>query len=115
MNERERVIIAGAGPVGLSAAIYLASRGLPVTVLEAGPQLGRDLRASTFHPPTLDMLDEYGITEQVIAQGLVAATWQIRDRFAGVVGGGDRRCNVSGHAQGRLPKAIHPRLNSKLQ
>lgn len=86
MNERERVIIAGAGPVGLSAAIYLASRGLPVTVLEAGPQLGRDLRASTFHPPTLDMLDEYGITEQVIAQGLVAATWQIRDRVAGVVG-----------------------------
>ena len=86
MNERERVIIAGAGPVGLSAAIYLASRGLPVTVLEAGPQLGRDLRASTFHPPTLDMLDEYGITEQVIAQGLVAATWQIRDRVAGVIG-----------------------------
>jgi 3-(3-hydroxy-phenyl)propionate hydroxylase len=86
MSEAERVIIAGAGPVGLSAAIYLASRGVPVTVLEAGPQLGRDLRASTFHPPTLDMLDESGVTEQVIAQGLVASTWQIRDRVAGVVG-----------------------------
>ncbi len=38
----------------------------------------RDLRASTFHPPTLDLLDDFGITSRLIDAGLVAPTWQVR-------------------------------------
>ena len=49
--DTERVLIAGAGPVGLSAAAYLTRRGIPVTVFEAEAQLPENLRASTFHPP----------------------------------------------------------------
>ena len=52
----ERVLIAGAGPVGLVAAAHLARAGVPVTVFEQGPTLSEESRASTFHPPTLDML-----------------------------------------------------------
>ncbi len=85
MSADDRVLIAGAGPVGLVAAMCLAEEGIPVTVLEAEPGLLTDLRASTFHPPTLDMLDRFGITEKLIAQGLIASTWQIRDRETGPV------------------------------
>ena len=75
-----RVIVAGAGPVGLTAATLLARAGIPVTVLEAGPALSLESRASTFHPPTLDMLDELGATAPLIAQGLIAPVLQYRTR-----------------------------------
>jgi len=80
MAAEDRVIIAGAGPVGMVAAMRLADRGIPVLVIEANPDLAIDLRASTYHPPTLDMLDEYGITQLLIDDGLIAPTWQFRDR-----------------------------------
>ncbi len=85
MAERDRVLIAGAGPVGLSAAAALAAAGIPVLVLEAEDDLPKDLRASTFHPPTLDMLDRFGATARLIEQGLIAPTWQYRDREAGPI------------------------------
>jgi 3-(3-hydroxy-phenyl)propionate hydroxylase len=47
-------------------------------VFEAADDVGEDLRASTFHPPTLDMLERFGITAELIAQGLVCPHWQIR-------------------------------------
>lgn len=79
------VVIAGAGPVGLVSALVLGRAGLRVTVLEASASLNADLRASTFHPPTLDMLARYGLTDALIAQGLVARYTQQRDRAEGLV------------------------------
>ena len=80
------VIIAGAGPVGLSLAACLAEADLPVLVLEAERQLPTNLRASTFHPPTLDMLERFGATAKLIAQGLIAPTFQYRDRSGAILG-----------------------------
>jgi 3-(3-hydroxy-phenyl)propionate hydroxylase len=77
------VVIAGAGPAGCTVALYLARRGLRVTLLEAESALPLDLRASTFHPPTLDMLDDLGVTAKLIPQGLIARTYQHRDRRTG--------------------------------
>ena len=74
----DRILIAGAGPAGLSAAAYLTSKGIPVTVFEAEAQLPENLRASTFHPPTLDMLAPFGATQGLIDQGLVAPKFQLR-------------------------------------
>ncbi len=74
------VLIAGAGPVGLVAAAELVRRGIAVTVLEAEPALPIELRASTFHAPTLDMLDELGAAKPMIAQGFVAPYLQYRNR-----------------------------------
>jgi 3-(3-hydroxy-phenyl)propionate hydroxylase len=79
------ILIAGAGPVGLVAALVLARAGVQVTVVEAAAQLNFDLRASTFHPPTLDMLARYGLTDALVAQGLVARYTQQRDRHEGVI------------------------------
>jgi 3-(3-hydroxy-phenyl)propionate hydroxylase len=82
----ERVLIAGAGPVGLVAAANLVRAGVPVTVFEAGPILSEESRASTFHPPTLDMLGALGAGEALIAQGLVAPQFQYRTKQDGVLG-----------------------------
>jgi len=72
------VLIIGAGPVGLTLAMRLGLNGHKVCVLEAQSDIETDLRASTFHPPTLDLYDEQGITAQLIESGLVAPTWQVR-------------------------------------
>ncbi|HUG03460.1 MAG TPA: NAD(P)/FAD-dependent oxidoreductase [Steroidobacteraceae bacterium] len=73
-----RVLIAGAGPVGLAAALRLNAFSIPCTVIEAAPGLQRDLRASTFHPPTLDMLDDYGLAAPLIGIGRQCPSWQLR-------------------------------------
>jgi 3-(3-hydroxy-phenyl)propionate hydroxylase len=85
-NEREpHVIVVGAGPVGLVTANLLADEGISVSLVEASANLPRDLRASTFHPPTLDMLERFGVVETMIEQGLICPTWQFRDRDEGVI------------------------------
>jgi 3-(3-hydroxy-phenyl)propionate hydroxylase len=74
------VLIAGAGPVGLAAANVLADAGVAVTVLEAEPRLPETLRASTFQPPTLDMLARFGASARLIEMGRIARKVQYRDR-----------------------------------
>lgn len=84
-QQNDRVIVVGAGPVGLTAALGLARRNIPATLLTAESAPVQELRGSTFHPPTLDLLDEFGIVPRMIAQGLKAPTWQFRDRENGPV------------------------------
>ena len=84
-ENRQHVIIVGAGPVGLVTANLLADAGMPVTLVEASVVLPRDLRASTFHPPTLDMLERFGVVRSMIEQGLICPDWQFRDRNEGVI------------------------------
>jgi len=79
------ILIAGAGPVGLVSALVLGQAGIQVTVVESTADLSMDLRASTFHPPTLDMLATYGLTDTLVSQGLVARYTQQRDRHEGVI------------------------------
>ncbi|WP_137181570.1 NAD(P)/FAD-dependent oxidoreductase [Roseomonas sp. AR75] len=55
------ILIAGAGPVGLALALALQRRGIAVQVLEKREGLSTASRASTFHPPTLEALDELGV------------------------------------------------------
>ncbi len=74
------MIVAGAGPVGLFVALGLARAGVPVLLLEAEPGLTVDLRAGSYHPPTLEALAPYGITERMHERGIVVRHWQLRDR-----------------------------------
>lgn len=82
-SDDNRVLIAGMGPAGLVAALIMSRAGIPVSLFEAMEELPTDLRASTFHPPTLDMLAELGIADKLVADGLIAPTYQWRDRKTG--------------------------------
>jgi 3-(3-hydroxy-phenyl)propionate hydroxylase len=85
MSSRQRVIIAGAGPVGLMTALGLATQGIPVLVVEQAPALTVDLRAGSYHPPTLEMMAPYGITDRMHETGIRVPIWQIRDRRSNAV------------------------------
>lgn len=85
MSINAPVIIAGAGPVGCTAALRLAQAGIPVMLLEGQDALPETLRASTFHPPSLDMIAELGLADRLIAQGLVCRHYQYRDRRSGEI------------------------------
>ena len=79
------VIIAGAGPSGSTLALYLAKQDIPVILLEKEDSLPQDLRASTFHPISLDLLAELDrqVIEQMLEKGLQVPRYQYRDRRTG--------------------------------
>ncbi|MFZ0610552.1 MAG: FAD-dependent oxidoreductase [Xanthobacteraceae bacterium] len=118
MPIEEQVFIAGAGPVGLVAAANLLRRGVPVTVFEAGAVLSEESRASTFHPSTLDMLDEFGAAGPLIAQGLIAPQVQYRTRDGviatfdfGAIADATRHPFRLQAEQFKLTRILHERLN----
>ena len=80
------IIIAGAGPTGLTAALTLGLAGIPVLVLEAEAQLTHDLRAGAFHPPTVEILDQLGVADRMFEAGAIPHRhWQLRDRVDGMI------------------------------
>ena len=79
-------IIVGAGPAGLVCAMHLANAGLNAVVLEAEPDISENLRGSTFHPSSLDMLETaFGAAAPLIERGLVAPTVQYRRHGEGKI------------------------------
>src|SRR5688572_1534398 len=85
MTMRPQVIVVGAGPVGLLTALALARRDVAVLVLEAEPGLTVDLRAGTYHPPSLEMMAPYGITDEMLKTAIRVPRWQIRDKQEGII------------------------------
>ena len=83
--QSDYVIVVGAGPVGLVAAVSLIENNIPVIVLEASADLAVDLRASTFHPPTLEFLDKLNLADDLISRGIKCPFWQFRDRKKGEI------------------------------
>ncbi len=77
----DRVLIAGAGPVGLVLALCLAGRGHRVLVVEKlVGLLDQVRRAGTIHAATLEMLDDIGLYERLEPRGIVAPLVHYWDR-----------------------------------
>jgi 3-(3-hydroxy-phenyl)propionate hydroxylase len=79
-NSNARVVVVGAGPVGMICALALNRRGIPVTVFEQEPAPVTDQRAASIHPPTLELLDELGVAQTIIPLGLKSASYRFHDR-----------------------------------
>lgn len=63
------VVIAGAGPTGLTLAIELARRGVSVRVLDRAPALFPGSRGKGLQPRTLEVFDDLGVIGAVLAAG----------------------------------------------
>jgi 3-(3-hydroxy-phenyl)propionate hydroxylase len=83
VGESERVIVIGAGPVGLCLALALAQEGIRTCVIE---QLADDNfldqipRAGTNHPATLEMFDRIGLYRKIEPRGIIAPVFHYWDR-----------------------------------
>lgn len=75
-SSRQAIVIAGAGPVGLYTSLLLVEAGWPVRVLERNDGLAKNMRASTFHPATLDLLDAHSLALPLTGFGSTAQGWQ---------------------------------------
>jgi len=74
------VLVVGAGPIGLAAAATLAGRGVDVTVVDRQAEGANTSRAAVVHARTLEVLDTIGAAAPLVAQGIHAARFTIRDR-----------------------------------
>lgn len=74
------VLIVGAGPTGLTVAISLLSQGRDVTVVDKLEEGTNTSRAAVVYPGTLEGLDTYGVAEPLVAKGIRAPRFTIRDR-----------------------------------
>ena len=83
LTKTERVVICGAGPVGLVTALALCRAGVPVTIVEADATVCGDLRAVAYHPPSLDMLEDIGFLEPLSAIGYPQRYVRFSDRLLG--------------------------------
>ena len=72
--EHHRVVVVGAGPVGLSLAIDLAQRGRSVLLLEAGSSLSTGSRALCFAKRTLEIWDRLGVGQRMVDKGV---SWNV--------------------------------------
>ncbi|MEV7558417.1 FAD-dependent oxidoreductase [Streptomyces sp. NPDC089795] len=67
--DEARVLVVGAGPVGLTAAYELARRGMRVRLIDGAEGPARTSRAVAVHPRTLETFDQMGVAAPVIEAG----------------------------------------------
>ena len=80
---RNRVLIIGAGPVGLCLALKLAKDGVASTIVEQLRDenfLDQVPRAGTNHPATLEMYDDIGLYKKLEPRGIIAPLFHYWDR-----------------------------------
>jgi 3-(3-hydroxy-phenyl)propionate hydroxylase len=72
------VIVVGAGPVGLTTAIDLARRGVPVLLLDDADRIGEGSRGICYAKRTLEIWDRLGAVQPMLDKGV---TWKIGKVF----------------------------------
>ncbi|WP_226576948.1 FAD-dependent monooxygenase [Acuticoccus sediminis] len=77
---RAPVVIVGAGPVGLTAAIDLARHGIASVVVDDGDKVSVGSRAICWAKRTLEIFDRLGVADRMLAKGI---TWKVGRLFHG--------------------------------
>jgi 3-(3-hydroxy-phenyl)propionate hydroxylase len=75
---RHPVVVVGAGPVGLAAAIDLAQSGTPVVVLDDDDTVSVGSRGVCYAKRTLEILDRLGVGDACVAKGV---SWNVGRTF----------------------------------
>ena len=70
-SERTEVLVVGAGPVGLLAALQLARRGVDARIVDTARFTKGFSYCLALHPSTLELLDDAGLAQDVIARGSI--------------------------------------------
>ncbi|MGK8521810.1 FAD-dependent monooxygenase [Nocardia asteroides] len=73
------VVIVGAGPAGLTAGITLADAGVDFVLLDRLSEGANTSRAAVVHARTLEVLEQLGIAEELVATGDIVARFTIHD------------------------------------
>jgi 2-polyprenyl-6-methoxyphenol hydroxylase-like FAD-dependent oxidoreductase len=88
------VLVVGAGPTGLTVANELARHGVPPRVIDRAPVPSTTSRALVVQPRTLEIFDDIGVIDQVVAAGdsasgltITFATKRVELDFAGQLTG----------------------------
>src|SRR6516165_11925564 len=77
---RRPVVVVGAGPVGLAAAIDLAQRGVPVVLMDDADRIGEGSRGICWSKRTLEIWDRLGLAARMVEKGV---TWKLGKVFCG--------------------------------
>ncbi|MCM2563118.1 FAD-dependent oxidoreductase [Lutimaribacter sp. EGI FJ00015] len=77
---RRKVVIVGAGPVGLAAAIDLARQGVEAIVLDDNDKVSFGSRAICFAKRTLEITDRLGCGQEMVDKGVI---WNLGKVFFG--------------------------------
>lgn len=72
------VVVVGAGPVGLAAAIDLAQQGVPVVLLDDDDTVSVGSRGVCYAKRTLEILDRLGVGEECVRKGV---SWNVGRTF----------------------------------
>ncbi|MGV0606703.1 FAD-dependent oxidoreductase [Mycolicibacterium sp. XJ1904] len=74
------VLIVGAGPTGLAAAVALVSHGVATTVVDRQAAGANTSRAAVVNARTLEVLEGFDVARRLVKEGVQASRFTIRDR-----------------------------------
>ena len=80
----KKFLIVGAGPVGLVAAIKLTARNHSVRIVDKRPERTHFSKAIAINPRTLQILDEFGISAEIVSQGVKIPNMNFRNSFGNI-------------------------------
>src|SRR5437763_16568433 len=78
------VLVVGAGPTGLTLACDLARRGVAVRIIDQAPEFPSGSRGKGLSPRSLEVLDDLGVIDRILASGVTHMLFRQSRGAAGI-------------------------------